>query len=57
MILENDIIIIRYADKVYIKKAQKGQSISIKSNILKYDDIIGKEEGLFKRLFCGETHA
>ena len=47
MILENDIILIRYADKVYIKKAQKGQSISIKSNILKYDDIIGKEEGVF----------
>ena len=47
MILENDIIIIRYSDKVYIKRAKKGESLNVKSHILKYDDIIGKEEGIF----------
>ncbi len=47
MILENDLIIIRFSDKVYIKRAKKGESLNVKSHILKYDDIIGKEEGIF----------
>ncbi len=47
MISNQDIILIRYKDKVYIKKVKRGENLSIKSNILKYDDIIGKEEGIF----------
>jgi len=47
MILENDIVLIRYSDKVYLKKVKRGESLNVKSHILKYDDIIGKEEGIF----------
>lgn len=47
MILENDIIAVRYADKIYIKKAKKNETLNVKSHVLKYEDIIGKEEGIF----------
>jgi len=46
MILENDLVTIRYSDRVYIKRVKKGESLNVKSHILKYDDIIGKEEGI-----------
>jgi hypothetical protein len=58
MILENDLVTIRYSDRVYIKRVKKGESLNVKSHILKYDDIIGKEEGIFLNgFFCSKTHA
>lgn len=47
MIKENDIILIRFADRVYIKKVKKGESLNIKSHILKYDDIVGQDYGIY----------
>lgn len=47
MIKENDIVLIRFADKVYIKRIKKGDSLNIKSHVLKYDDIIGLDYGIY----------
>ncbi|SHK19106.1 tRNA (adenine-N1)-methyltransferase [Thermocrinis minervae] len=45
MFKEGDYILIVYGDKRFLKRLSKGFSLNVKDAVLKFEDVVGKEEG------------
>ncbi|NPB06356.1 MAG: methyltransferase domain-containing protein, partial [Aquificae bacterium] len=46
MFKEGEFVLIKYGDKRFLRKLQRGQSVNVKKDVLKLDELIGKPEGV-----------
>ncbi|MDQ7081776.1 MAG: hypothetical protein Q9N34_01350 [Aquificota bacterium] len=46
MLKEGDWILIRYEDRKYLKRLDPSQSLSVRKDVLKFSELVGKPEGI-----------